>query len=162
MKAWFLSLAQRERILVAVAAAVTIAAVFYLAIWEPLHKGADDLEQRIVSQRELAARMTALKTEAEALRSAGGGRVVARNDSLLSVIDRSSRDAGLSGSVQRIQPEGDNQAAVTIEGAGFNAVLRWLRELEQTYGVTADALTVSRGEEDGTIQARMTLQRNLG
>lgn len=162
MKNWFLSLAPRERLLVAAAAAVTVAAVFFLAVWEPLHKGAEQLEERIVRERDQAAWIAAIAAEAETLRATGRGQVKAAGDSLLSVIDRSSRNAGLGDAVQRIQPEGDNRAAVTLEGSGFNALLVWLRTLEQTYGVSVAALTVSRGEQPGTIQARMTLRRTAG
>lgn len=159
MKNWFFSLAPRERVMVATAAVFTMAALFYVAVWQPLHQGADELETRIASQRELATRVTTLGAEAEKLRSSSRDSVQATDDSLLSVIDRSSRDADMDGAVKRIQPEGDDQAAVTVEGAGFNAMIRWLRELQQTYGVTVSALNVTRGEDDGVIQARMTLER---
>lgn len=148
--------------MVAAAAAVAVIVVFYLAVWEPLYRGAADLERRIAAERELTARVAALSAEAERLRATGGGEIEGRGDSLLSIVDRSSREAGLADAVQRIQPEGGDRAAVTLEAAGFNRIIFWLHDLERRYGVTVSAVTVTRGDEEGTIQARMSLQRNAG
>ena len=38
-------------------------------------------------------------------------------------------------------------------------MLFWLRSLQRDYGVAASQMTVTRDEESGTVQARMTLSR---
>lgn len=162
MKNWFLSLAPRERVMVTAAAVVAVAALFYVAIWQPLDQGAEDIADRIERERDLAAHIATLGAEAAKLRDASQGNVRSADTSLLSVIDRSSRKAELGDAVQRIQPQGSDKAVVTIEGAGFNAVVVWLHELQQTYGVSVSALNVTRAEDDGLIEARMTLERTTG
>lgn len=141
------------------AAIVAVIALFYTAVWQPLHQGAVDLEQRIDRQRDLAIHVANLGAQAKQLRARNQGNFQGQNDSLLAIIDRSSRDAGLGNAVQRIQPEGPDKAAVTIGNGSFNALVRWLRQLQQKYGVTIAALNVVRGEEQGRIEARMTLER---
>lgn len=160
MKQWLNSLAPRERLLVLGAGLVVLGAVFFLAIWEPLYQGSAELEDEIQRDRELAAWVAGLKDEAQRLRQqASRQSIQGRDDSLLSVIDQTSRASDLGNSIQRIQPEGDDQAAVTISNADFNSLLQWLRELQQRYGVTVAALTVSRADQGNSIEARMTLQR---
>lgn len=163
LQRWLSSLAPRERLLVSAAALVVAAGAFFLFVWEPLHAGADELSQRIAGQRELASWLAAIETEAAALRrSAGAQDLKGREDSLLAVVDSSSRAAGLAQAVQRIQPEGSDQATVTIDGAGFNKMLFWLRALEHSYGVVVTSLAVTREETAGLVQARLTLKRNPG
>lgn len=162
MKNWFLSLAPRERVMVAAAAIAILVALFYTAVWQPLHRGAVDYEQRIERQRELAVHVATLGAQAAQLRARSQGNFRGQNDSLLAIIDRSSREAGVRGAIQRIQPEGPNKAAVTMTGGSFNALIQWLRQLQQSYGITISALNVVRGESNGRIEARMTLERTAG
>jgi len=161
MKRWFLSLQSRERLLVAAAAIVAGGGLFFLAVWEPLNQSVTELRDRADSQRELAMWLGEVKQRANELRQRGGGDPVkARDRSLLSVVDETSRNAGLGNAVTRIQPEGDNRAAVTLEDAAFNQLVFWLHELETQYGIRATALSVNRDEEAaGVVQARMTLER---
>jgi general secretion pathway protein M len=160
MKSWFDSLAPRERTLVLAAAAVAGAAIFFLAVWEPLDRAVDAQRERVERERSLAARMADVRARAETLR---GDRPRTptrdRDESLLSLVDQTGREAGLGEAVRRIQPESDDRAAVTLEGAGFNELVFWLRDLERRYGIRPTALTVNRGEKPGTVSARLTLQR---
>lgn len=162
MKAWFFSLAPRERMMVSAALIAAVAALFYVAVWQPLHTGAAEIEQRIQRQRELAIHVTTLGAEAARLRARSQGNFRSENKSLLAIVNRTSRDAGLGSAIQRIQPAGPDKAAVTIEAASFNTMVRWLRQLQQKYGVTISALNVVRGENEGRIEARMTLERTSG
>lgn len=162
MKDWFLSLAPRERVMVSAAAIVAVVALFYTAVWQPLHQGAAEMEQRIQRQRQLAIHVAKLGAQAERLRARTQGDFRAENDSLLAIINRTSRNMGLGHAIQRIQPDGPDKAAVTIEGASFNTMIRWLRKLQQQYGVTITVLNVVRGENEGRVEARMTLERTTG
>lgn len=161
MKEWFTSLAPRERLLVTIAGIVTLAGLFFLLVWEPLVTANDNLEQQVISAQELNNWLTDVEDQAVQLRRSGQrNSIKGRDQSLLSLVDETSRNAGLGNAVRRIQPEGGDQAVVTLEEAGFNQMLFWLSNLEKEYGIRATALTVSRGEKTGKVQARMTLKRS--
>lgn len=160
VKTRFDGLAPRERAMVLAAAAVAGAAIFFLGAWQPLDRAVAEQRERVQRERALAAWMAGAAAEAETLQ--GGERrtpVQARGESLLSLVDQTGREAGLGGALRRIQPESDDRAAVTLEGAGFDELVFWLRDLERRYGVRPVALTVNRGGEPGTVSARLTLQR---
>ncbi len=160
MKEWFNSLVPRERMLVLAAGAISMAVLFFLLVWEPLVTANDNLEQRVISAQELNNWMAGIQQEATDLRSSGRRNAIkGRNQSLLSLVDKTSRTSGLGEAVTRIQPEGEDQAQVTLEEAGFNEMLFWLSQLEQDYGIRATALTLTRGEKAGVVQVRMTLTR---
>lgn len=159
MKQWFLSLAPRERVLVAAAAVFIVAAVFYVAVWQPLHRNAARLEQQITVQRRLTADVAQLAAEASRLRAHTRRNIKATDVPLLSIIDQTSREAELAHAVQRIQPESEDKAAVTIDNASFDNMIRWLRQLQQQYGVAVTTLSVTRAEAEGAIDARIILER---
>ncbi|MES1945620.1 General secretion pathway M protein [Salinisphaera sp. PC39] len=161
LRQWFDGLARRERVMVLAAVAVAAIGLFYLGVWQPLDRAVADMRERVTHEQSLAAWMTGAAAEASELKGRRRGTPVqGRGESLLSLVDQTSREAGLGKAVRRIQPESDDQAAVTLEGAGFNALVFWLRDLERTYGIRPAALTVNRGEEPGTVSARMTLKRD--
>lgn len=161
MKEWFNSLVPRERLLVLAAAVVTTAALFFLMVWEPLVTANENLSQQVISAQELNNWLADVEIEVADLRASGRrGTLKGRNQSLLSVVDQTSRTAGLGDAVRRIQPEGDNQAQVSLEAAGFNKMLFWLGELEKNYGIRATAVTLTRDDKPGLVQARITLTRS--
>lgn len=158
---WLRGLAPNERRLVIAGAAVAGAALFFLAVWEPLDRAVTEMRDRVERERALAAWIAGVRAEAEDLQDRQPRTPVrGRDESLLSLVDRTVRAAGLGGAMRRIQPENENRAAVTFEDVGFNALLFWLRDLERDYGVRPAALTVDRGGEPGTVSARMTLARD--
>lgn len=159
-KQWYEGLAQRERIAVIVGGVVVILAVFYYGIWRPLNSSVTEGRLRLNSQAEETRWMLGVRDEARLLQASDTQRKIkGRNDSLLSIVDATSRENGMEKAVRRIQPDNDDQATVTLDEANFNQMLFWLRSLQRDYGVAANQMTVSRDDETGTVQARLTLSR---
>jgi general secretion pathway protein M len=160
LRQWYEGLAPRERVAVLVGGLVVVLAVFYYGIWRPLNTSVSEGRLRLTSQAEETRWMLGIRDEARLLQASDTRRdIQGRNDSLLSIVDATSRDNGLENAVRRIQPDNDDQATVTLEQANFNQMLFWLRSLQRDYGVVARQMTVTRDEETGTIQARLTLAR---
>lgn len=159
-KQWYDGLAPRERIAVLVGAVAVIVAVFYYGIWRPLDTSVSEGRLRLNSQAEQTRWMLGIRDEARLLQADNTQRQIqGRNDSLLSIVDTTSRENGLGKAVRRIQPDNGDQATVTLENANFNQVLFWLRSLQRDYGVAARQMTFTRDDEAGTVQARLTLAR---
>jgi len=160
LRQWFDGLAPRERLAVVAGSVAIIFALFYYALWQPLNTGVADARVRVNIEAEQARWMLGVRDEAQLLQSSDTQRSVeGRNDSLLSIVDATSRENGLGPAVRRIQPDNNDQATVTMEKANFNQVLFWLRSLQRDYGVAASQMTITRDEDDGTVQARLTLIR---
>jgi len=160
LKQWYESLAQRERIAVIAGGVAVILALFYYGFWQPLNTSVIEGRERVGREAEQARWMLGIRDEARLLKADNGRRAIkGRNDSLLSIVDASSRENGLGEAVRRIQPDGNDKATVTLEAANFNQMLFWLRSLQRDYGVSTAQMTVTRDEDAGTIQARLTLAR---
>lgn len=160
LQSWYKTLQPRERVMVVIGVIAIVLAVFYYGIWQPLNNGLADAREQVVTETAQSRWMLGLLHEAQALRASDtSNRVKGRNQSLLTIIDATSRARGLAKAVRRIQPSNNNEATVTLDAAPFNALLNWLHMLKQGYSVDIDSLTVTRGKQPGLIQARMKLTR---
>ncbi|MES1925495.1 type II secretion system protein M [Salinisphaera sp. T31B1] len=160
LRQWYEGLAPRERVAVIAGAIAVAFALFYYALWRPLNVSVEDGRVRVTAEAEQTRWMLGVRDEARLLQSSGSQRSVqGRNESLLSIVDSTSRENGLGPAVRRIQPDNNDQATVTLEKANFNQMLFWLRSLQSDYGVSASQMTVTRDDENGTVQARLTLTR---
>lgn len=164
MKAWFASLAPRERMMVIAAAVLLVLTLGYVLAWEPLTRDVARLEQSVQEQRALKQWMEQAAVEARRLRggrAGGNGAAPVGEDapSLLSLTDETVRAAQLGAAVRRIEPEGDSVVRVVLEQAAFDDVMLWLGMLQRTHGIGVVDFAVDRQDEPGLVNARLTLQR---
>jgi len=113
MKDWFLSLTQRERIMVQVAGSVLVVFMVYLLILEPISSNYSKNKKNVATSTQTLEWMRSAAREVKQL--LGGGAILEQPQGkqfVLSTIDRSARKAGLSAVMKRVQPEGDSGVRV--------------------------------------------------
>jgi general secretion pathway protein M len=160
MKAWLVSLAARERIMVIVGATALVLFLLYALIWSPVRSGYLDLQESVAVKRdtavwmqESAQRLAQLKRSRGPVASGLGGQ------SLLALADKTARSDGLGDALKRVEPEGSNNVKVWLEGASFDVLVAWLGSLSNKYGINVDTITLERvSEAAGRINARLTLR----
>jgi len=158
-RAWWSSLAPREQRVLGGGAVVAGLALLYLAVYEPLAKAKRERAQALDDARALAITLETLAVEVQRQRGAGGGAVLGGNQSLLSIVDQSRRASALTKPPSRLQPEGDAIVRIWLEDVPFDALVRWLADLQLRYGVRVDTADVERESGPGLVNARVTLTR---
>ncbi|TVR96630.1 MAG: type II secretion system protein M [Wenzhouxiangellaceae bacterium] len=160
MKEWWQSLEARQRTILAGAGLIMLALALFLWVWEPLAESRQAERERIAQQQALLDWLTALTPVARELRlsqtrsSDLGGR------SLLGLADQTARAAGLAGALSRIEPAGDGQVRVWLDGAEFVATMGWLQRLSVEYPIEVSQLAIDRGQRSGQVNVRVTLTTN--
>ena len=91
----------------------------------------------------------------------GATRPVNTNQSLVVIIDRTTREKQLAGYLKRNQPEGAASVRLRFEGAPFDALASWLGELDNTYGLTAGNANFDRAGP-GRVNVSLVLTRGGG
>lgn len=158
MKAWFLSLTQRERVMVQVAASVVMVFLVYLLILEPINS---TYEKNVKNVSSATKTLRWMRTAAQEVNMLRGGRVSTERpqgkSSILSTIDKSARNAGLASVMKRVQPEGDTGVRVWFENASFDVLIKWLTLIESKHGFLINEINIEKTESTGLVNVRVFL-----
>ncbi|MCX7556557.1 type II secretion system protein M [Xanthomonadaceae bacterium JHOS43] len=133
----------------------------WLMIWEPLREARDAARIRVAAASTDLATMRAAAPQLRAL--AGSGQEGSRDTrSLLALVDATARASGVGEALLRVEPISGDQVRVYFEGAGFDALVVWLEELESRQGVSLGDVSINRAAGVGRVDARLSLQRGGG
>ena len=158
MKAWFLALTQRERIMVQYALSVIVVFILYLMVLDPI------MTSHAKNRKNVAAATATLnwmRSAAIEVKQLGGGRALVNRPQgkkfILSVVDRSVRKAGLAAVMKRVQPEGDTGVRVWFENASFDVLIKWLSKIESEKGLLVNEINIEQAESTGLVNVRVFL-----
>ena len=93
--------------------------------------------------------------EAEA-GNAAGGAAAARTEPLATLVNKTADENGVS--IRRYEPAGEDGVRLWLEGASFNALVKWLFLLEGSHGIRAEEFSIERESTPGLVSARLTLR----
>jgi type II secretory pathway component PulM len=150
----FDGLADRERRIVLAGAALAIVLLVLAAVL-PLQRGVEASSQRVLrKQADLGWMQQMAPTLAAAPQDAP-----ATQESLIVLVDRSARDAGLGQALTGSAPSGDGALRTQFEKADFNQLVEWIAQLAQQYGVQAESASFDAvADAPGTVNAVVTLR----
>jgi general secretion pathway protein M len=156
LRQWLAGLAPRERNLVYLAAGLLAVAVVYFALVLPLTTAAARRAARIEQKTADLAWMRQVAPQVMAATAAGGG-AAGSEESLVVLVDRTGREAGLGSAIRDQSPSGDLGLRLRLESASFDVLVAWLASLQQQYGVRVDAATIDAAGAPGLVNASITL-----
>jgi general secretion pathway protein M len=159
VRAWFDNLAERERKLVYVAGGLAGVALLYLVLVLPFQTATHRLSQRLEKKQVDLAWM---RQVAPQVGSSGASAGQANsNESLVVLVDRTAREAGLGNSLRDQSPDRENALRLRLESVQFDAMVTWLATLQSQYGVSIEAAIID-GTGPGIVNANVTLGRSTG
>lgn len=160
MKTWWEQLNRRQQRLVLTAGLILLALLVYVQLWEPLAEARQAERERVAHNQALVDWLVALRPVAEQMRREGSSQRDLGGRSLLGLSDETARAAGLAGALTRIEPAGQDQVRVWLDGAEFLAVMGWLERLARDHPVEVTQLGVDRAQRPGQVNVRVTLSTN--
>jgi len=155
LRDWLRNLSGRERNLVYVAGLLLGIAAIYVIVVLPvtgLHKR---LESRVDRKSADVAWMRQVAPQVAAAAAAGGA--AASTESLVVLVDRTARQAGLGAALRDQSPNGPNGLRLRLEAAPFDVLVTWLAVLREQYGVGVEAASVDSTSAPGLVNASVTL-----
>lgn len=158
MKIWWEGLSIRDRRIIIIGGALLTVLMLYALVWDPLHRGVAHLRDANDEQRAVLNWMQKASQEVRALQ--GVARVdaaVRGGESLLSLVDRTTKIGRLAGTLKKVQPDGDGKVQVWFEQAPFDELVPWLEQLGRQYGVQLENAQFER-QLPGIVNARLTLR----
>lgn len=133
--------------------------LLYLAIWEPMVKARNQRSAALESSRQIAVRLEQAAAQVQSAGGRRGGTAAGQGQSLISVVDVASKQGSLGKPPSRIQPEGERTVRVWFEDIAFDALVRWLGDLQTRYGVGVQTFDVEPGSAPGQVNVRLSLSR---
>jgi general secretion pathway protein M len=163
MKDWYLDLQPRERVMVALAAAIMVLAILYLGIWQPVNNGTKRLTASIETQQRVLTLLQQAKDRVTQPGAVGQNSTIDRTQSLVVLVDTTLRSHSLYQSLQRSQPAGVNGIRVEFQNVAFDQLIGWLAELSNNYDlqVQSGSFSTSNGSAPGRVNSTLTLERSL-
>jgi len=158
IKTWFQGLKSSERQLVVAAGALLGVAFVYWALLAPLSRAVHTRETRIERKQQDLAWMRSMSGPIQQLTAARPGNGVG-GESLVVLIDRSARQAGVASALTGQSPNGDQGMRVRLENAPFDSVVLWLASLQQQYGIAIESASIDRAGKPGVVSASIVLVR---
>jgi general secretion pathway protein M len=153
---WLANLTARERNLVYGAAALLGVLLLYLVLVLPFQTAGAKLDKRV---EQKAANLAWMREKApQIMAAAGTAQSRQGGESLVVVVDRTAREAGLGAALRDQSPTGENGLRLRLEAASFDALVAWLASLQQQYGVAIEAATVDAAAP-GLVNATLTLSQ---
>jgi general secretion pathway protein M len=146
------SLSARERRMV-IGAAVLAVVLLIFGILVPLDRSVAHAQARLAKKKADLTWMQGVAPQFATL----GPAPASSGESLLVIVDRSAREAGLAGSLSGSEPGASGSLSVRLEKAPFDALVAWLGRLAQQNGVSVDSATIEKSGAPGLVNAAIVL-----
>ncbi len=156
LKNYWNSLEQRERLVLGWGAFIVVVIVLYTFIWQPWRYSLSFMEQSV---RQMRVDSVWMRQQADLVRNGGVSSrrdgAKGNNQSLLSIIQQTARQAQVDKSIQQMVPnqEGD-EVRVTLESVDFNRWVGWVDNLYKNYAVDISQLNAEK-EDDAPNKAEV-------
>jgi len=158
VRAWLDNLEERERRLVYAAGGLAGIALVYLVLVLPFQTATRRAAQRVENKQSDLAWMREVAPRVSSSAASGGAN---SGESLVVLVDRTAREAGLGNSLRDQSPDQNKALRLRLEGVQFDAMIAWLASLQSQHGVRIDAAAID-GTGPGIVNASLTLSRPAG
>lgn len=157
-KEWWSTLQASERLYLIGGGGALLIVLLWGLIWDPLTNSVENLGAGLITKQEDLSWMQKAATQIQAMQGSSPANRIG-NQSLLALLEVQISSLGLKPALQRMNPEGRSQVKFWINGGSFDQLIKLFGQLEQDFGVKVTALSVSATEQEGLVDARVTVVR---
>jgi general secretion pathway protein M len=154
LRAWYAGLHDRERRVIAVGSVTVAVLILVFGVLMPLQGAVSGLHRRNEIKREDLAWM-------QVNRAIIGSTTlpVDRGEAPVVLVDRTGREAGLTDALRGTAPAG-NGVRVQLDAAPFDDMIPWLVQLDESYGLAIESITLDRTAKPGLVNASITFSQS--
>ena len=115
--------------------------------------------EMVVDKRELLTELRQVASRIGPPRSGGQAAAGGANQSLVLVVDRTTRSSGLAQFLKRNQPDGTASIRLRFENAPFDTLVTWLGDLQNQHGMSVTTANIDTSQQAGRVNCNLTLTR---
>lgn len=153
LRAWYASLQQGERRVVALGAIALGLIILIGGILMPMQAAVSRAVKGSETRREDLAWM---RVNAPEIRARGSEIPAETGEAPVVLVDRVGREVGLGAALRGTQPNATGGVRVQLEAAPFDTLVTWLDTLDRRYGLAIESITVDRTPTPGLVNASIS------
>ena len=115
--------------------------------------------EMVVDKRELLTELRQVASRIGPQRNGGQGAAGGASQSLVLVVDRTTRSSGLAQFLKRNQPDGAASIRLRFENAPFDTLVTWLGDLQNQHGMSVTTANIDTSQQAGRVNCNLTLTR---
>lgn len=162
LKDWFYGLKPRERAIVLGGAILVGLTAIYILALAPFYNNVATLAESVEQKKADLAWMRSVAGEMQVLGANQPMIATPTDESLVVLVDRTAREAGLSSALTGQTPNGETGIRVRLESAAFDMAMMWLANLELSHAVAIESATFDRTSTPGLVNVSLVLNRAAG
>jgi type II secretory pathway component PulM len=145
------TLSERDRRMLAIGGALVVLLLLYVIF--QLDSSVSSAHKRIKKKQDDLAwiQVAAPEILAQGPIAPSGG------ESLIVIVDRSAREAGLATALAGSEPAGPGGLSVRLQKAPFDSLISWLARLSQQNGIRIDSASIDTAGTPGLVNAAIVL-----
>jgi general secretion pathway protein M len=155
-KSWWENLADRERQIASVGAMFVGILVMYALIWSPLSDVVADRKMQVTTHRQVLQYLQHASQTIAQLKAQGVVVDAQGNIDLLSLVEQTLSQQGLSTYLKQVQQPQQKQVNLIFENVPFDKLMQWLQMMMQ-HGVDVQHFSATKLPAAGTAAVNMTL-----
>lgn len=144
------SLSERDRRTLLIGGGVALLLLLYVIF--QLDSNVSSAHRRIAKKQADLAWMRTVGPELAGVQMPG-----TTGESLLVIVDRSAREAGLANSLAGSEPSGPGGLSVRLQKAPFDTLIAWLARLSQQSGIRVETASIENAGTPGLVNAAIVL-----
>ncbi|MCU7959499.1 MAG: type II secretion system protein M [gamma proteobacterium symbiont of Bathyaustriella thionipta] len=158
MKAWWQGLEPREQRMLLLGSLALLGMLLYVLLLEKLPAEREQAQQSLLASQKVFYRLEAIAEQVKMARKNPLHKKSPLKGSLLGLVDRSTRQAGIRQQVKRLTPDGKDQVRLWFDSVSFDQSMNWLEKLYQQ-GVQVEQISVNPLSQAGLVRLSVTLVR---
>jgi general secretion pathway protein M len=162
LKDRFAKLQPRERVVILVGSALVAITALYLFVFAPFYGALSAYESSVAKKKADIAWMRSVAGEVQALGATQPMVATPTDESLVVLVDRTAREAGLSSALTGQTPSGETGIRVRLESASFDQAVMWLGNLELSHRIAIESAQFDRTATPGLVNINLVLNRAPG
>jgi general secretion pathway protein M len=157
LRQWFERLAPRERVLVSLAGGLLLIAVVVMIGIRPLATGLRTAGLQLADKRAVLTDIE--RVAARFGPQSGAATTRPTGESLVVLVDRTTRSRGLGPYLKRNEPDGNDSIRLRFENVPFDELIGWLADLQATQGIGVVSANADPAQDAGRVNANLQLSR---
>lgn len=149
----FVRMSERERRLV-IFGAVAALLLLIIGVVMPLQHSVNLAAGRIEQKRDDLGWLRSMAPQLGTLRLSTPQPL---HESMVALVDRTARDSGIGKALVGSDPHGNSELTAHFQQVPFDALVAWLSQLGDRYGVRAKSATIDGTNSTGTVNATLGL-----